>query len=139
MGRIDFADIIQTAQAQRPELQRVGVQRQQTESKLDLQNNQKAPSVDLTVVGAQDIGQGKDSLNRNELYLGLNIDIPLQRRVVSGRTQAAAANILRLKWERNLLEGRIVAKAANSLFKAHADYQAVLGNEVKLREEENLE
>ena len=120
-------------------MQRVGVQRQQTESKLDLQNNQKAPSVDLTVVGAQDIGQGKDSLNRNELYLGLNIDIPLQRRVVSGRTQAAAANILRLKWERNLLEGRIVAKAANSLFKAHADYQAVLGNEVKLREEENLE
>ncbi|KAF0091104.1 MAG: TolC-like outermembrane protein, partial [Hyphomonadaceae bacterium] len=172
-----------------PELQRLAIQAQQTETELDFQRNQRAPGVDLSVMSAQDLGTGKDKLNREELYVGLNLDIPLQRRVATGRAQVAAANLQRLKWERQMLEDRIAAEvkdvfsalsaarqrvaltaqqrqaaqqleqgerdrfelgestvlfvnlrelahgdaalmaaeAANSLFKAHADYQAVLG------------
>jgi cobalt-zinc-cadmium efflux system outer membrane protein len=192
----DLAENVQVAQTQRPELKRMGLQSRQTEIERDLQNNQRAPGVDLSVVGAQDMGQSKDKLNRDELYIGLNVDIPLQQRVAGGRAQVAAANLQRLKWERRLLEDRVAAEvrdvlsaiaaarqrvalgrnqqkaarqleegeqsrfdlgestllvvnlremahgdaalaaaeAASALFKAHADYQAVLGNQIRLPE-----
>jgi len=106
---LPFEQALQTAQAHRPELQRLGVQSQQTQTELDFQQNQRAPGVDLSVMGAQDMGAGKTSLNRDELYVGLNVDIPLQRRVASGRAQVASANLQRLKWERQLAENRIAA------------------------------
>lgn len=190
---VKFEQAVQTAQQYRPELQRLSIQSQQTQTELDLQQNQRAPGVDVSVMGAQDIGYGKDKLNREELYVGLNLDIPLQRRVASGRAQVAAANLQRLKWERQLLAERInaevqdvlsalsaarqrlslsnqqqqaarqleqgererfelgestllfvnlreiaygdaalmAAEAASTLFKAHADYQAVLALEIQ--------
>jgi cobalt-zinc-cadmium efflux system outer membrane protein len=192
----DLAENVQIAQAQRPELKRIGLQSRQTEIERDLQNNQRAPGVDLSVVGAQDIGQSKDKINRDELYIGLNVDIPLQQRVAGGRAQVAAANLQRLKWERKLLEDRVAAEvkdvlsaiaaarqrvwlsrdqqkaakqleegeqsrfdlgestllvvnlremahgdaalaaaeAAGALYKAHADYQAAIGNQIRLPE-----
>lgn len=189
---VNFDETVQTAHRQRPELKRIGLQSRQTEIERDLQNDQKSPGIDLSVVGAQDVGQSPDKINRDELYVGLNFDIPLQRRIAGGRAQAVAANLQRLKWERRLLEDRIAAEvkdvlsaiaaarqrlalgkdqqraagqleegeqsrfdlgdstllivnlremahgdaalaaaeAAGVLFKAHADYQAVLGNEI---------
>jgi outer membrane protein TolC len=47
--------------------------------------------------------------------VGLNVDIPLQRRVAGGRAQVAAANLQRLKWERNGLEDRIGAEVKDAL------------------------
>jgi outer membrane protein, heavy metal efflux system len=192
MVKMSFEENLQTAQAQRPELKRISVQSQQTEIERDLQINQRKPGVDLSLATAQDMGPGKDKLNREEFYVGLNLDIPLQQRVAGGRAQVAAANLERLKWERKLLEDRVgaevkdvlsalsaarkrlelskdqqeaaqqleegeqtrfdlgestllvvnlremangdaalaAAEAANSLFKAHADYQATLANEI---------
>jgi len=125
--------------------------------------------------------------------VGVNVDIPLQRRVAGGRAQTAAANLQRLKWDEKLQEDRIAneirdavsavtaarqrvklsvqqqqaaqrleqgeqtrfelgdstllfvnlreiahgdaalmaAEAQNQLFKAHADYQAALGNPIQ--------
>ncbi|WP_255211251.1 TolC family protein, partial [Methylogaea oryzae] len=111
----DFADALTTAQAQRPELRRLDLQGRQTETELELQRNQQAPGVDFSVMGARDIGPGKDKLNREELYLGLNIDIPLQRRVAGGRAQAAAANLQRLKLEKQLADDRIAAEVRDAL------------------------
>ncbi|MDD2762025.1 MAG: TolC family protein [Methylomonas sp.] len=105
--RDDTELALSAALQQRPELGRLALQQRQTETEWDYQNNQRAPGVDLTVVGAKDAGYGKEKLNRDELYLGLNIDIPLQRRVASGRAEKAAADMQRLKWERRLLEDRI--------------------------------
>ncbi|MCQ8103645.1 TolC family protein [Methylomonas sp. SURF-2] len=95
------------AQGQRPELKRLLAQKQQTETELALQENQRAPGVDFSVMGAKDLGYSSQKINRDELYLGLNVDIPLQQRVAGGRAQAAAANLQRLKWDRQLLEDRI--------------------------------
>lgn len=111
----DFADALSAAQARRPELQRLALQQRQTETELELQRNQQAPGVDVSVMGARDIGPGKDKLNREELYLGLNIDIPLQRRVAGGRAQAAAANLQRLKLEKQLADDRIAAEVRDAL------------------------
>jgi len=112
---LDAAEAVQTAHAQRPELQRLDMQSRQTQTELELQQNQRAPGVDVSVMGAKDIGAGKDKLNRDELYVGLNMDIPLQRRVAGGRAQVAAANLQRLKWERNGLEDRIGAEVKDAL------------------------
>ncbi|MDO9101469.1 MAG: TolC family protein [Candidatus Nitrotoga sp.] len=112
---LDYSKALQTAQVQRPELRRLDMQSRQTQTELELQQNQRAPDVDLSMMGAKDIGNGKDNLNRNELYVGLNVSIPLQRRVASGRAQVAGANLQRLKSERILLEDRIAAELKDIL------------------------
>lgn len=108
-------DAIATAISQRPELKRLALQSQQTETELALQENQQNPAVDFQVMGAKDIGYGKDKLNRDELYLGLNVDIPLQQRVAGGRAQVASANLQRLKWDRMGAENRVEAEVKDVL------------------------
>jgi outer membrane protein TolC len=104
---LDQADAIQMARSQRPELLRLNLQQRQTETELALQNNQRGPGVDFSVMAAKDMGNGNNKLNRDELYMGLNVEIPLQQRVSGGRAQTAAANLQRLKWEQRLQEDRI--------------------------------
>lgn len=111
----DYATAVGSAQAQRPELKRLTLQKEQTETELTLQNNQRNPAIDLSVMGAKDIGYGKEKLNRDELYLGVNIDIPLQQRVARGRAQVASANLQRLKWEQTGTEDRIAAEVRDVL------------------------
>ena len=111
------------AQTQRPELKRLDVQAKQTETELELQKNQQAPAVDLSVVGSVDNGKGKSGLNRDELYVGLNFDFPLQQRAAKGKAQAAAANLQRLKWETNLAENRIAADIKDALSRLAASRQ----------------
>ena len=114
---LDYPKALQKALAQRPELRRLEMQSRQTQTELELQQNQRAPEVDLSVMGAQDMGNDKnsDKLNRNELYVGLNVNFPLQRRVASGRAQVAGANLQRLKLEHTLLEDRIAAEVKDVL------------------------
>ena len=121
----DFESAMAAARAQRPELKRLDLQSQQSETELALQNNQRSPGLDFSVMGASDIGYAKDKLNRDELYLGLNIDIPLQQRVAGGRAQAAAANLRRLKWERAGTEDRIEAEIRDVLSALSAARQRV--------------
>jgi outer membrane protein, heavy metal efflux system len=107
---LSVAEAMQASLKQRPEPKRLELQAKQTQTELELQQNQKAPAVDLTVSAANDIGNSKEKLNRNELYVGLNIDIPLQQRTASGRAQVAAANVRRLTWDKQLQDERIAAE-----------------------------
>lgn len=113
--QLSFDDAITTAISQRPELKRLALQSQQTETELAFQENQQNPAVDFQVMGAKDIGYGKEKLNRDELYLGLNVDIPLQQRVAGGRAQVASANLQRLKWDRMGAENRVEAEVKDVL------------------------
>lgn len=115
--QFSFDDAIAAALSQRPELKRLALQSQQTETELAFQENQQNPALDFQVMGAKDIGYGKDKLNRDELYLGLNVDIPLQQRVAGGRAQVASANLQRLKWDRMGAENRVEAEVKD-LFSA---------------------
>jgi len=116
-----FEKAWQTAQARRPELNRLELQQQQTETELALQKNQQQPGLDFRVQGAFDVGKTKKSdLNRDEVYLGLNFDIPLQQRVAKGREQVAAANLRRLKWDRQMAENQISAEIKDALSKLDA-------------------
>ncbi|PPD17370.1 MAG: type I secretion protein TolC [Methylomonas sp.] len=117
---LDIEQALSTAQAQRPELNKLGLQQKQTETDLELHNNQQAPGIDFSVQGAFDSGTfvpaqtGSSSINRSinrdEVYLGLNIDIPLQQRVAKGRAKSAAANLRRLQLEKQQAENQIAAE-----------------------------
>lgn len=107
---LSVAEAMQTSLNQRPEPKRLELQAKQTQTELELQQNQRTPAVDLSVTAANDIGNSKEKLNRNELYVGLNIDIPLQQRTATGRAQVAAANIRRLNLDRQLQDDRIATE-----------------------------
>ncbi len=104
---------------QRPEPKRLELQVKQTQTEMELHQNQRNPAIDFTLSAANDIGNSKEKLNRNELYVGLNIDIPLQQRTASGRAEAAAANVRRLNFDRQLQNERIAAEV-NDVFSALA-------------------
>ncbi len=109
-----YDEAVNIAMQQRPELKRLTAQSEQQKTELELQENQTNPAVDLSVSTAQDLGANPNDKinkpNRNELYVGVNIDIPLQRRVATGRAQVASANVQRLKWETQAIENRIAAE-----------------------------
>ena len=107
---ISVAEALQQSLNQRPESKRLELQAKQRQTEAELQQNQRAPAVDLTVSAANDIGNSKETLNRNELYVGLNIDFPLQQRTATGRAQAAAANARRLNLDRQLQDDRIATE-----------------------------
>lgn len=118
---LDYEKAWETAQSRRPELNKLDLQQQHTETELALQKNQQQPGLDFRVQGAFDVGKSKKSeLNRDELYLGLNFDIPLQQRVAKGREQAAAANLRRLKWDKQMAENQISAEIKDALSKLDA-------------------
>ncbi len=114
---LNVNEALKTSLDQRPESKRLELQAKQTQTELELQQNQRAPAVDLTVSAANDIGNSKEKLNRNELYVGLNIDIPLQQRTATGRANVAAANMRRLTLDRQLQDDRI-ANEVKDVFSA---------------------
>jgi outer membrane protein, heavy metal efflux system len=107
---LSVAEAMQRSLNQRPEPKRLELQTRQTQTELELQQNQQSPAIDLTVSAANDINNSKEKINRNELYVGLNVDIPLQQRVATGRAKAAAANVRRLNLDRQLQDERIAAE-----------------------------
>ncbi|MFM8341465.1 MAG: TolC family protein [Methylomonas sp.] len=136
---LNIDDAITTARLQRPELKRLALQSQQTETELAFQENQRNPALDFQVMGAKDIGYGKDKLNRNELYLGLNVEIPLQQRVAGGRAQVASANLRRLKWERNAIEDRVTAEVKDVLSALNAARQRITLSQQQQQAAQQLE
>ena len=134
-----FDAALATAKLQRPELKRLALQSQQSETELAFQENQRNPALDLQVIGAKDIGYSKAKINRDELYLGLNVDIPLQQRVAGGRAQTAAANLQRLKWERTGTENRIAAEVQDVLSALNAARQRLALSRQQQRAAEQLE
>ncbi len=105
-----ITEALQTSLTHRPEPKRLELQTKHTQTEWELQQNQRAPAIDLTVSAANDIGGSKEKLNRNELYIGLNIDIPLQQRTATGRANVAAANVRRLTLDRQLQDERIATE-----------------------------
>lgn len=132
-------EALTAARSQRPELKRLELQSRQTETELALQENQRNPALDLQVMGAKDFGYSKDKINRDELYVGLNVDIPLQQRVAGGRAQTASANLQRLKWERTGAEDRVAAEVKDVYSALNAARQRVALSQQQQRAAEQLE
>jgi outer membrane protein TolC len=112
----DTSAAIGEALQRRPEIKRLEQQRKQAEIERDLQRNQQNPGVDLSLMGAQDFGTSDSNLvNRQEMYAGVSVDLPLQQRVAKGRTRTAEANIQRLAADFRMAGDRIGAEVKDAL------------------------
>jgi outer membrane protein TolC len=89
------AEIISEALGRRPEITRLRGLRDQAIIEREWAGNQRAPAIDLSVMGSQDLGPGSETRNPFELEVSLFLDIPIERNVADGRVKAAEGQIAR--------------------------------------------
>jgi len=96
---VGFDEALRTALANRPEPQRLRLQRERAAVDLRLASNQTLPAVNAVVAAAQDVGAGTSSLSgpngldRTTLNAGVAMQLPLQRRDARGREIVAGAQL----------------------------------------------
>jgi outer membrane protein, heavy metal efflux system len=94
VGEVD-REIITEALGRRPEITRLRGIRDQALIEREWAGNQRAPAIDLSVMGSQDLGPGSETRNPFELEVSLFLDIPIERNVADGRVKAAEGQIAR--------------------------------------------
>jgi len=111
-GGVASRDDFKVAASQRPEAKRLQLQLRQSEVELRWAKNQRAPGIDLQLVGSRDIGPRsteRPDLSEPVLEATLLLDIPLQTRVMKGRADAASATRTRLRYQQEFAKERIQA------------------------------
>lgn len=137
-GEVRHASVSESkALRQRPEPKRLDVQQQQYDVELSYTENQKAPGVDVQVMGSRDFGPAipeRPDLSKPVLELGLLIDIPLLNRVNDGRARALRALLERTAQQQRLATDRVVADVRDALsaIKRSEERITSTGREVEL-------
>ena len=120
----DFQADMAAALARRPELRGLSLDVQQTTLDLRLAENQMAPQLDLISAASQDVGTPASSLNDKgqfELELGVEGELPLQRRKARGKMQSSRSKLAQLNQKIRLQQDKIgveLMKARNALDQA---------------------
>lgn len=121
----------------RPELERLRLQREQLRVERDLARNQLLPSLDLVALVSQDFGPGSPTRQPTVVEGALSMDLPTLNRVARGRRQAAEAGMARVDALWRLLADRIAAEISDSLSALAAARQRaeILREEVRISRE----
>jgi outer membrane protein TolC len=106
---------VSAAQAQRPDVPRIGKMREQNDFEKRWARNQILPRLDAQFIVSKDLGQPETKLKPTEVEGALVIEIPLQTRVASGRLAAANANLLKLDAQERLALDRIANEVRDSI------------------------
>lgn len=120
----DFPTDFAAALARRPELRGLSLDVQQTSLDLRLAENQTSPQLDLISAASQDVGQPASSLNDKgqfELELGIEGELPIQRRKARGKIQSTRSKLAQLDQKIRLQQDKIgveLMTARNSLDQA---------------------
>lgn len=111
---------LERAANQRPELARIASQRDQSNLEAEWADNQIAPRVDLQLAASRDTGTGSVTRAGTELEAAVIIEIPLERRLATGRRESARATAQRIEATQKMTRDRIAAevKDAHSALKA---------------------
>lgn len=99
----------------RPELERLRLQREQLRVERDLAKNQGLPAIDIVAMVSQDFGPGSPTREPTVIEGGVSVDIPTLNRVARGRRLVAEANMARLDAQARLAADRIGAEVADAL------------------------
>lgn len=116
-----FDEALQTALVNRPEPQRLRLQRERAAVDLRLASNQTLPAVNAVVAAAQDVGYGTSSLSgpngldRTTLNAGVAMQLPLQRRDARGREIAAGAQLAQIEAQLRQAEDVVRAEVQDAL------------------------
>lgn len=108
---------IDRALAQRPEPQRLRLQREQHSVELEFTQNQQLPSLDFQVVGSRDFGPPlleRPDLSEPVLEVGVLLDVPLQNRVNQGRAAALRAQVERTTLQQRFASERVSAEVRDA-------------------------
>jgi len=115
-----FDAYVQKALDQRPEPQRIRLQRDRVTVDLRLAENQNMASMNATLAGAQDVGYGKsplsgpNGLDRSSLNAGLALQLPLQQREAKGKIVVANAQLAQLNQQLRHTEDLVRAEVQDT-------------------------
>ncbi len=112
--------LVETAGGRRPELLRLALQKERLAVDIKLAENQTLPGLNLTLAGAQDVGNGKrttgsSALDRSNLEAGVQFEVPLQRRDPQGRLLAARGQMAQLVFQEEFARNRIQIEIQDAL------------------------
>jgi outer membrane protein TolC len=82
-----------------PQLQALKFRREQLEQERKLAATELLPTLDMDVWVANDLGDGSETLDGLESYIGVNFSVPLERRKAKGKLQAVEAKIRALNFD----------------------------------------
>ena len=115
-GPVDGYDAaMNKAIARRPDLARLGVQKAQAKIEAELAENQKLPALDVQLSASKDFGNGLASRRPVELEAQVLLDVPIQNRVATGRSDAARALVSRISEQERGAKDRIGADVRDSM------------------------
>lgn len=133
IDRAAVAKDIDIAIQQRPELQRLRLQKERTALELELARNQTMPGLNLGLEGAQDVGFGSSfsktplvtgtQLDRTTYVASLQLDLPLQQRDARGRALAAQAALTQLGFQEQFQRDRIAAELQDAASALERSYE----------------
>lgn len=119
---------IGVAQARRPELRSLDLQRQQLDVDMAAAQNQTLPNLDATLINGKDIGaraSSKGDKTPNELEASLSFSVPLQRRKGRGKMNAVEGKMIQLAAKRQMTAEKIEAEVAQAVVSLDLAFQQI--------------
>lgn len=135
VGAVDLEKML----SQRPEVLRLEAVRAQQQVERRLAENQRAPSVDLSVAAVKDLGAGDAKRGKPELELGLSVELPTFNRAARGRARQAEAVLARAEAQLRLQRDRVAAEVGDALSALEAAHRRVEVARQELRFARELE
>lgn len=133
---------VEEALTRRPELARLGVQRDQVGIDRRLAENRRLPGIDFLLSYDRELGQRRVVRGPDEVRAGIQFELPLQRRTAAGQEQAAQARIRqfdqRLQFQRDQIEVE-VRDAVSAVRRALEGVQALRAEVDATRQVEEAE
>lgn len=114
---------LDAAFAQRPDLQRYSLLKQQTGIDRKLAENQNLPGIDLFTDYNRELGDGGVKRGPNDVRFGLLFDLPLQRRQAQSRVQAAEARLQQLDRREQFQREQITAEVRDTSSAVRAAFE----------------
>jgi outer membrane protein TolC len=98
----------------RPEVKYLMSQKDQAKLELKLQQNRLLPNLDFTAMGSRDFGRGSKTQEGTDISVGLQMEIPLQRREAEGKIKIEEAKIAQIDQKIFLSRDRIKAEVRDA-------------------------
>ncbi|MBL8176091.1 MAG: TolC family protein [Bryobacterales bacterium] len=129
-----ISDDIETALRRRPEVERLIVQRRQTEVDAALGKNQRLPNVDVLLSFTREGGTGAVRRGPTELKGSLIFELPLQRRAAEGRILNAEARLNQIEQRQQFTSDQITAEVQDAISAVQTAYRRarLIGEEVQV-------
>ncbi|WP_419189769.1 TolC family protein [Stieleria marina] len=135
-ARPDFESSVMASIERRPEFQLLRLKRQQLQYDYQLACNQTLPQVDLIAEASQDMGadaSSKDDKDEFLVILGLQGELPIQRRKARGKIQQTTAKMAQLDQKIRLQTDKVVTDLRTGFASLELYAQVVEQSDLSLR------